>query len=227
MPLSSQLPFDFTLYNKFTFESFVVAEKNQELLSLLLSKKPDNFFYFLWGVESSGKSHVLQASCAQQKNSAYLPLKVFREEGEGVLAGLDQLDWVCIDDIHLVLNDTVWEEKLFTLFNACQANNVRLIITANCPPLELNYALADLRSRFNSGVTYQLHELNETEKILALKSRAELAGLPLNEEVLNYIYLRSERSMSTLFSVLEQLDKISLAEKRKISIPFVKSIMQW
>ena len=227
MPLSSQLPFDFALYNEFTFENFVVRDKNQELLSILESTDVTDSFYFLWGVEGSGKSHILQASCAQHENSAYLPLSVFIEEGESVLEGLDQLDWLCIDDVHMVLTMPAWEEKLFTLFNACQANTTRLVVSSMLPPLELNYVLPDLQSRFSSGVTYQVHELSESEKLLALKQRAELAGIPLKDEVLNYIYLRSERSMSKLFAVLEQLDKLSLAEKRKITIPFVKTIMQW
>ncbi|PCJ42240.1 MAG: DnaA regulatory inactivator Hda [SAR86 cluster bacterium] len=227
MPLSNQLPFDFILYNEFTFENFIVAEKNKELLTVLQTVNLAESFYFIWGAKGSGKSHVLQASCAQHANSAYLPLNVFLDEGESVLEGLDQLDWLCIDDVHLVLGKSNWEEKLFTLFNACQISSTCLIVSSLLAPLELKYVLPDLQSRFSSGVTYQLHELNEPEKLLALKKRAELAGIPLKDEVLNYIYLRSERSMSVLFSVLEQLDKLSLAEKRKITIPFVKAIMQW
>lgn len=227
MPLSSQLPFEFTLYNDFTFENFVISDKNKELLNILQLTRLADFFYFLWGVEGSGKSHILQASCAQHKNSAYLPLKLFAEEGDQVLEGLDQLDWLCIDDVQMVLTKPAWEEKLFSLFNACQTSSTRLIISSVSAPLELNYVLPDLQSRFSSGVTYQVHELNDAEKLLALKQKSELAGIPLKDEVLNYIYLRSERSMSKLFAVLEQLDKLSLAEKRKITIPFVKTIMQW
>lgn len=227
MPLSNQQPFEFTLYDEFTFENFVLSDKNKELLSILQSDKLADFFYFFWGVEGSGKSHILQASCAQHENSAYLPLKVFVDEGEQVLEGLEQLDWLCIDDVQVVLTKPAWEEKLFSLFNACQINSTKLIISSVSPPLELNYVLPDLQSRFSSGVTYQVHELDESEKILAMKQKAELAGIPLKEEVLNYIYLRSDRSMSKLFAVLEQLDKLSLAEKRKITIPFVKTIMQW
>ncbi len=227
MPLSPQLPFDFVLHNEFTFENFVIAKKNQELLTILQSDSSSENFYFLWGVEGGGKSHVLQASCAQHVNSAYLPMKLFSNEGESVLEGLEQLDLLCIDDVHLVLTNSNWEEKLFTLFNACQAKSTRLIISSLLAPLELEYTLQDLQSRFSSGVTYQLHELDEPEKLIALKKRAAFAGIPLKDEVLNYIYLRSERSMSKLFVVFEQLNKLSLAEKRKITIPFVKAMMQW
>ena len=48
MPLSNQLPFDFVLYNEFTFENFVVAEENQELVTLLQSAHLlENFLFCL------------------------------------------------------------------------------------------------------------------------------------------------------------------------------------
>ncbi len=179
------------------------------------------------GGSGSGKSHLLQASCAKHLNSAYLPLQVFLREGESVLEGLEHLDLICIDDVHLVLSTRVWEEKLFSLFNACQANGATMLLSSVLAPRELNYSLPDLESRFSSGFIYHLRELDDSGKLSALKVRAEAAGMPLEDEVLNYIYMRSERSMSKLFSVLTQLDKLSLAQKRKITIPFVKSIMLW
>lgn len=227
MPLSNQLPFDFELYNEFTFGNFVAAENNQELIALLKASELAENFYFVWGEAGSGKSHLLQASCAKHSNSAYLPLQVFIEEGEAVLDGLEQLDLICIDDVHLVISNPAWEDKLFALFNACQLNATSMLISSGLAPLELTFSLPDLKSRFSSGVTYQLHELDDIGKIAALKKRAETTGVPLDDEVLNYIYLRSERSMAKLFSVLEQLDKLSLAQKRRITIPFVKSIMSW
>ncbi len=227
MPLSNQLPFDFVLYNEFNFDNFVITEKNQELITLLQAVNLSENFYFVWGSAGSGKSHLLQASCEKHINSAYLPLQVFKEEGESVLDGLEHLDLICIDDVHLVLSQPAWEEKLFTLFNACQMNATSMLVSSISAPLELKFALPDLQSRYSSGVTYQLHELDENGKIFALKKRAEAAGIPLEDEVLNYIYLRSERSMSKLFAVLEKMDKLSLAQKRRITIPFVKSIMQW
>jgi len=227
MPLSNQLPFDFVLHNEFTFDNFVVAEKNQELITLLQSASLAENFYLVWGESGSGKSHLLQASCVKHENAAYLPLKVFLKEGESVLDGLEHLDLVCIDDVHLVLSERSWEEKLFSLFNACQINTTTMLFSSLLAPRDLQFSLPDLQSRFSSGFIYHLHELDDVGKISALKKRAEAAGMPLEDEVLNYIYMRSERSMSKLFSVLEQLDKLSLAQKRKITIPFVKSIMLW
>ncbi len=227
MPLSSQLPFNFNLYNKFTFENLVYSDKNRELLDIISGSTTANTFYFIWGKQGSGKSHLLQASCAEHINAAYLPLKLFCEDGPAVLEGLEQLDWICIDDVQLVIGQPQWEEKLFSLFNACQENGKYLVLASVVEPPGLKYVLADLQSRFSSGVIYQLHELDEEEKIQALKQRAEDAGIPLQDEVLNFIYLRSERSMTSLFNVLEKLDQLSLSERRKITIPFVKDMMQW
>ncbi len=227
MPRLTQLPFNFTLHNEFTFDNFLVSDANKQLVSSFSAAVIPEQFYFIWGASGNGKSHILQATCESHSNAVYLPLRVFLDEGPEVLFGLEQLDLICIDDIHLVLEMPEWEEKLFALFNACQANGSYLIVSSLLPPLELRYYLADLQSRFKSGVSYQVYELNEAEKIEALKIRTSFAGMPLQDEVLNYICLRSDRSMHKLFSVLEKLNQLSLAEKRKVTIPLVKKYMNW
>lgn len=194
---------------------------------MLQMQPPRETFFYLWGADGAGKSHLLQASCASHENSAYLPLSNYAGESEAVLEGLEQLDLVCIDDIHLVLGKAPWEEKLFALFNASQAAHNCLVVSSGLAPREVKYELADLASRFSSGVVYHLHNLSDENKKQALKLRAEGIGMPLQDEVLDYICLRSERSTTSLFAVLEKLERLSLAEKRRITIPFVRELMQW
>ncbi len=56
--------------------------------------------------------------------------------------------------------------------------------------------------------------------------RAERRGMTLVEEVGKYILTHCPRHMSTLFAALDVLDKASLAAQRKLTIPFVKSVLQ-
>ena len=57
--------------------------------------------------------------------------------------------------------------------------------------------------------------------------RAARRGLSLATGVASYIVSRAPRAMEQLLQVLDQLDKVSLAEKRALSIPFVKEVMGW
>jgi DnaA family protein len=50
--------------------------------------------------------------------------------------------------------------------------------------------------------------------------------MTLNEDVGKFILTHCPRHMSTLFAALDVLDKMSLAAQRKLTIPFVKEILQ-
>jgi DnaA family protein len=45
------------------------------------------------------------------------------------------------------------------------------------------------------------------------------------EEVANFLLTHVPRDMTNLISVLDALDALSLQEKRKLTIPFVKSAL--
>ncbi len=46
------------------------------------------------------------------------------------------------------------------------------------------------------------------------------------EDVLNYILHRGERSFQAIYNIVESLNHASLAEKRKISIPLARQILE-
>jgi DnaA family protein len=120
-----------------------------------------------------------------------------------------------------------WEESLFEFFNRCREEGVKLLVSSENSPRGLNFDLQDLASRMSWGVIYQLHELNDDEKMTALDLRAKERHLPLSEEVMLYIYNRHSRDLQSLLEVVDRLDQLSLAEKRRLTIPFVRKVMGW
>jgi DnaA family protein len=59
----------------------------------------------------------------------------------------------------------------------------------------------------------------------ALQLRAQQRGLALSNEVTHYLLTHVSRSMSDLVVLLDKLDYESLAEQRKLTIPFIKKYM--
>ena len=43
--------------------------------------------------------------------------------------------------------------------------------------------------------------------------------------VINFVYLRSSRSLGALLGVLDRLDHAQLVEKRSLTVPFVKRVL--
>lgn len=226
----AQLPLNIQLRDDATFASFYAGDNSQAQNAVKeISEGRGETFIYLWGVEA-GKTHLLQAACqaASEQNIAavYLPLADYRTLSPSLLQGVEDIPLVCLDDIDTLLKHPQWEEALFHLFNRIRSKNGRLLVAANVAPIYLQAELEDLKSRLAWGVTYQLHRLNDEQKLSALQHRARLRGLQLNKTVGQFLLHRCTRSLTELFSTLEILDRASLAEQRRLTIPFVKQILQ-
>jgi DnaA family protein len=92
-------------------------------------------------------------------------------------------------------------------------------------PDQSGFGLADLASRLGWGVTYSLKPLGEDDVLKALTSRAAARGLELPEETAQFLLRRFPRDLSSLFVLLDALDVASLVEQRRLTIPFVKSVL--
>lgn len=186
---------------------------------------------YLWGPLGVGRSHLLQAAChrLEQQGAAalYLPLEEVAELGPALLEGLEQFELVCLDDVQRVATDPQWQEALFHLFNRLRDSGRRLLLSADAAPRELPLTLADLRSRLSQALVFQLRELSDEDKLRALQLRAFRRGLQMSEEAGRFILTRSGRSMNELFDVLERLDQASLQAQRKLTIPFLKEVLDW
>lgn len=225
-----QLTLNVRLRDCAQFENFFVASLNATTLKFFENflKNDQTTYGYIWGKPSSGRTHVLQACVnqAEQENltAIYLPLQ--SNLTPSALENLENFDLVCIDDIDIIATHKIWEEALFHFFNRSQAAKKHLLLSASCAPRELAIDLPDLKSRLTSGVIFQLIELNENEKLQALQLRAKNRGLQLSVEVGEFLMRRWGRDMSALFNALDKLDHASLAERRKLTVPFVKQVLE-
>ena len=235
-PHKQQLTLDIGLRSECRFDNFVVGE-NQHLLDELKRINSDDFCYFLWGPQASGKTHLLNALCqyfqqgkrAENKSShlAYLCLTQAAVYPPEILEGLEQYPLVCIDNVDEVFCDPRWEEALFNLFNQLREQGGILVLSATKPVNESVIKLADLKSRLSSGLVFQIKVLNDEQKAQVLKQNAHERGIKLEAEVVDFILSRGSRSMSELIALLDKIDRESLQQKRVITIPFLKTLFSW
>lgn len=224
-----QLPLGMWLREGANFENFLASESNKQLLQSL--NNSDEQFVFLWGTESAGKSHLLQAAChaatAQGEGSVYLRMSEAEQFAPEMLEGLEQMSLVAIDDVDAIAADRDWETALFNLYNRIRdTGTARLLVAANKPLPELGLLLPDLQSRLSWGLVYQIQAMSDAEKLQALKQRADRRGFELPDEVANYLLRHYQRQTSALFELLDRLDQYSLAEQRRLTIPFVKQVIE-
>lgn len=237
IPSHKQLPLNMHLNDDATFDNYFAVESSSNYLALQAIKSlvGDNTaepFIYVWGAEGVGVSHLLQAACnaasAKGLRSQYLPLEeLVGFAANELLDGLEQLDLLCLDGVQHAMGQPGWDHALFHLYNRVRDQQCRLLVAADCTPRDLGSNLPDLVSRMGWGVVFHLQPLNDAEKMATLKLRAHARGIELTDDVLTFIIHRASRDMVGLFECLQQLDTLSLAEKRRVTIPFVKEALGW
>lgn len=227
---SKQIPFAFGDFQKNDLTSFLTGE-NVELIKLIkqIANKESNYILYLYGESGTGKTHLLQAACKQASDSehhvAYIPLKQIDELSAEMLHDLGELDLVCIDDVESVIGQIEWQQGLTWLYNELKDNNNSLILSGRESPTTSKLELDDLKTRLYSDQVIQIKAPNDELKIEILKQKANERSFELSDEVIEYLIRRVDRNLVSLMEVLDKIDHASLVEKRKITIPFVKNLI--
>ena len=228
--MSEQLALRLQLKASARFSNFV-AGPNAEPVSQLRQAAcgQGETFFFCWGGPGSGKTHLLQACCHHAASAgravAYVSLRDTAGLSPALLEGWEQFDLVCVDDVDAIAGDSGWEEALFHLYNRMRESGSTLIVSAGAAPAQLRIGLPDLLSRLGWGVVYQLKALDDSQRMQALQLRAQQRGCEMPDETASYLLRRLPRDMSALFDLLDRLDQASLAAQRKLTVPFVKSVL--
>ncbi len=230
--MAEQIPLHFAFDPELSFQRFHPGIDNTEVIRHLresLHGRGDGLI-FLWGETGSGKTHLLNACCREASplglSISYLPLAVLVDYGPQVLEGLDHQDLVCIDDLDAVAGLANWELALFHFFNELKSRQGVLIVSAHVPPASLSIVLPDLKTRFGWGLTLRLHALREENRRAVLERHARSLGLELSPQVAQFLLTHFPRDLSSQRELLNALDQATLAAKRKLTIPFLKTYLE-
>ena len=195
-----QLPLEISPPPEPGFDNFLAggnAEALARVKALAQGTLPEAIVY-LWGEQGSGRSHLLRAAARAN------PSLVIADDVQGL--------------------DAQAQQALFVAINAAREGRASVLAAGNAPPAQLGLR-EDLRTRLAWGLVYQLRPLNDAEKALHMRAEAARRGLELSEEVVGYLLTRLPRDLSSLNSVLDLLDRDSMARQRPLTLPFVREAL--
>lgn len=224
----SQLALPLQLADHAVFASYL-SNGNETLVATLtgIASGDEGYGCWLWGARTVGKTHLLQAVCETAGDRAvYMPLSLLAEAGPAILEGLASRELVCVDDIDQVAGRADWEIALFDLCNQIFDSGSQLVVSAASTPRECLIELADLQSRLARLPVFQVQALGEEDLVNALQLRSRHRGLELPDETARYLLKRSRRDMASLYEVLDRLDKEALRAKRRLTVPFVRDVLE-
>lgn len=227
-----QLALGVRLSDDARFENFH-GERNARAAERLVSlcTATEHFVAVVCGDKDTGKSHLLQAGCRRAdelgRTSVCMSIDELLRFGPEALVGLDSPSLVALDDLDLIAGNTEWEEAVFHFYNRVADQGHSLLISLKDLPGVLPFELEDLVSRLRHGLVIQLGIYRDDDRMTILRSRAEQRGLVLSDEVAVFIMRRASRELAELLMILDRLDENSLRAQRRLTIPFVKSVMAW
>ena len=213
---STQLVLDLPHRPALEREDFLVSPSNAKAVDWM-DRWPDwpGGILALSGPKACGKSHLIEVWRARS--------------GAGLIAASDLSgeSWLALDtgmavDDMSALTD---ETALLHAINWSREKGSSLLLAGETPPNTWDVRLPDLKSRL---ATIQVAEVGAPDdallEALMVKQFAD-RQLSVTPEVIAYLRTRIDRSFEAARQMVERLDLAALAEKRAITLPFARRIL--
>jgi chromosomal replication initiator protein len=235
-----------TLFNpKNTFDTFVVGNNNNfaYAAALAVAQAPGKSYnpLFLYGGVGLGKTHLLHAIghyvSANKKNArvAYVSSEKFTNE---YIDGIQnnqlvkfrkkyrQTDVLLIDDIQFLAGKERIQEEFFHTFNALHEAHKQIVLTCDRPASEIQNLEQRLVSRFEWGLVTDLQPPDVEMRLAILNKKAQLMGVELAEDIMNFLANRIRTNIRRLEGALIRVASYAALTGRKVSLEVVESLLR-
>lgn len=203
----------------FSPDNFLAGGSNSDALAWM-NAWPD------WPASGAGKALILHGPAGSGKTHLS---HIWAQKAQADIVSASALSGnepckrnIVVEDIE----QTNHETHLLHLFNYTRENGHSLLLTSAMPPKALPLKLPDLTSRLLALPAAQIQEADDT--LLAGIMRKQFADrqMKVEEEVIAYMLPRMERSLTKVQALVGHLDGTALAERKNITIPFVKRVLE-
>ena len=223
LPLTLRYPPDQRL------DTFVDAPPGALEQLRTLAIRPGVDWLYVAGPAGVGKTHLALAVCAAAeaagRRAAYLPVAAARGRLRAALEALDGNDVVALDGVGAIAGLREDEVALFDFHNRARSAGTALLYSADAAPDALPLELPDLRSRLGQCARVVLAPLDDEGRRRVLRERAQRRGLVLEEAALEWLLRRVGRDLAGLTALLDRLDRASLAAQRRVTVPFLRQVL--
>ena len=230
---------------KNTFDMFVVGNNNNfaYAAALAVAQAPGTAYnpLFLYGGAGLGKTHLLHAIgqhvVAHNKRArvAYVSSETFINEYiDGIqnnqLARFRkkyrQTEVLLIDDIQFLAGKERIQEEFFHTFNALHEGHRQIVLTCDRPASEIQNLEHRLVSRFEWGLVTDLQPPDVEMRLAILQKKAEIMGVQLPEEIMNFLANRIRANIRRLEGALIRVASYAALTGKTLSLEMVESLLR-
>lgn len=242
---SSGAPVEFTFNPKNTFDTFVVGANNNfsYAAALAVAQHPGKSYnpLFLYGGVGLGKTHLLHAIghhvITNRKNSrvAYVSSEKFTNEYIDAIQNNQlakfrkkyrQTEVLLIDDVQFLAGKERIQEEFFHTFNALHEAHKQIVLTCDRPASEIQGLEQRLVSRFEWGLVTDLQPPDVEVRLAILHKKANMMGVDLPPEVMNFLANRIRMNIRRLEGALIRVASYAALTGKRVSVEVVESLLR-
>ena len=209
---------------KYTFDTFVVGNNNKlaHAASVAVAEAPGVSYnpLFLYGGVGLGKTHLMHSVAhhilqnnkdakvlyvTSEKFTIELIDSIKHDKNQQFRDKYRNIDVLLIDDIQFIIGKESTQEEFFHTFNTLYEAKKQIIISSDKPPKDMITLEERLRSRFEWGLTADIQSPDYETRMAILKKRAELDGLDIPNDVMEYVANNIKSNIRELEGALNKI----------------------
>ena len=245
-PAVNQVRAPLHLNDRFTFETYVVADSNQlpAAAAMAVSDAPGKNYnpLFIYGGAGLGKTHLLHAvgNRILQKDPrsriVYLSSEEFTNQfiesvrnhrmTEFRKKFRDECDVLLIDDVQFLGKKEETQNEFFHTFNSLHQMSKAIVLTSDMVPANIPGLEERLRSRFTMGLITDVQEPNFEMRVAILKKKASSDGFALPDNVAHFIARHVVRNVRELEGALIKISAVHSLTGQAITEEFAGQVLK-
>lgn len=215
----AQLVLDLPHRSALGAEDFLVSPANQAAVEAVDAWPAwTHFALVIVGPEGAGKSHLGQV---WQARSGADRIEAATIDRDGIIAR-EAARHALVEDIDRGLAS---ETGLFHLLNQAREHRTSVLLTSRRAPGDLVVTLPDLRSRLRALPVVELGAPDDTLLMGVLVKLFADRQLVVEPHVIAYLARHSERSLSAAQALVAEIDRRSLAARRRVTRALVAEVL--
>ena len=208
-----------------------------------IASDPKNLTFnplFVFGPTGVGKTHLIQAIGIglKEKNPEsrvlYITSRLFESQYTAAVANKEtnnffhfyqSIDTLIIDDVQDLHNKPGTQNTFFYIFNHLHQNNKHIIMSSDRAPSDMEGFEDRLLSRFKWGMSAELTLPDLNLRRAVLRHNAEINGLDIPDDVIEYIAANITSSLRELEGVVVALMAYATVNNSEISLDLAKEVI--
>ncbi|MDD2313363.1 MAG: chromosomal replication initiator protein DnaA [Proteiniphilum sp.] len=238
--------FDSQINSKYTFLNFFEGESNRlaRTAAEAVANNPAKTAFnplFVHGHSGVGKTHLCHAIGSKvealypEKKVLYLSAHLFKVQFTDArrfntindfINFYQSIDVLIIDDIHELSGLEKTQNTFFHIFNHLHQNNKQLVMTSDCPPMDMQGMEERLLTRFRWGLTTRLERPDKELRKKILQNKVLSDGLSIPSNVIDFIAENVTENVRDLEGIVVSLMAHSIINNREIDMNLARRVVE-